>query len=198
MFTKKTFAVLIAVVLLGITTNVSAWDGQRKGFILGVGSGFGLTSFTQEVEYLGVSETSDRENKLALNTDFKIGYAPNNTLAIYYDNKVSWFGITNALGEDVTITNGLSSLGVTYFFNQAAPSPFLSGGIGISSWAAPFEENTDTWTGFGLFVGGGYEFARHWSTEINLMWGNPSNEVSGVEITSNSFSLMFTVNVLGY
>ncbi len=118
-----------------------------------------------------------------MNTDFKIGYAPTNTLAIYYDNKVSWFGITNAIGEDVTIASGLTALGVTYFFKPDAPSSFVSGGVGVSSWALPLEDNPpDPWSGFGLFVGGGYEFAKHWSTEINLIWGNPSDEESGFKL----------------
>ena len=36
-------------------------------------------------------ETSDRENRFGLQTDFKIGGAPSDQLQIYYTNKVSWY-----------------------------------------------------------------------------------------------------------
>jgi len=103
MLHKLLLVALIVCALIGVATDALAWDGQRQGFVLGFGLGPGLSTFTQTIEYMGMSETSDRENKLALNTDFKIGYAPNNLLQIYWMSKVSWFGLENVLGDNVTI-----------------------------------------------------------------------------------------------
>jgi hypothetical protein len=194
---------LVAFLLLCVTTEVDAFDGQRKGFILGGGAGLAHTSFTQEVsvDYWGYHESveSDRENKVGVATDFKIGYAWDNSWAIYYTSKVSWFGMENTYGKDVTIASGQGAAAVTHWFKPQVPSWFVAGGLGYSTWSLPFEDNApDTWIGPGLFMGGGYEFSRHWSFEGYLAWGKPKDTEWGVEVSSNTFSIMLSVNVLGY
>ncbi len=198
MFTKKVLGVLVGCIVLSVATNVLAWDGQRKGFILGGGLGLGMTSFTQTLEFMGMSETSPREDKFGFQTDFKIGYAPTDLLQIYYVSKVSWFELKNVFGDEVTITSGLGGAGVSYYLQPEAPSAFFTGGIGIATWDLPFEERADAWAGFGLYAGAGYEFTRYWNVEFDFVWGNPSEEVSGLKASTNALSLMFTINVLGY
>ena len=174
---------IIACILFCFVTDALAWDGQRKGFILGFGLGPGLTSFTQTVEYKGMRETSDRENEFGLQTDFKIGYAPNNFLQIYWMSKVSWF-----------IAHGVAGLGISYYFKPESPSPYLTGGLGYSSWTTPFEVGAEAWYGPGLSVGVGYEFFRHWSAEVNLSWGKPEEKFFGISL--NVLSVRFTVHYL--
>lgn len=197
--------VFAGFILLCVAGNAHAWDSQRQGFLLGFGVGPGLTSFTQTVAvsdpFSGgtISFESDRENKAGVATDFKIGYAPNNSWAIYYTSKVSWFGIENALGDNVTIANGLGAAAVCYWFQPQAPAPFVAGGIGFSTWSVPFEDPApDTWIGPGLFAGGGYEFSKHWSVEGYLSWGKPKDTIWGIEVSSNALSFMIVLNVLGY
>jgi hypothetical protein len=153
------------------------------------------------LSYGGWSQSveSDREDKVGVITDFKIGYAPDNSWAIYYTSKVSWFGIENALGNNVTIANGMGAAAVSYWFKPQAPSPFVAGGLGFSTWSLPFEDNPpDTWIGPGLFAGGGYEFSRHVSVEGYLSWGKPKDKMWGIEVSSNALSVMVLLNVLGY
>ena len=190
-------------VVLCVTTVAGAFDGERQGFILGVGVGSGLTSYTYtasaDYDRAAVSVTSDRENVFPLMSDFKIGYAPNDLLEIYWMSKVSWFGDEALYGEDVTIANGLGGLGVTYFFQPAAPSAFVSGGIGFSSWSLPLEEDPpDSWVGVGLSAGAGYEFAPHWYVAGDVCWGKPSTDEYGVDISANALSIKLTINVIGY
>lgn len=202
MFSSRAIAVVGACVLLNCASDAFAFDGQRQGFILGIGAGPGLTSFTQTLDLGswpgGGSETTDRENKFGLQTDFKIGYAPSNTFQVYYSNKVSWFGIENALGEDVIITSGVMGVGASYYLSPEAPSLFFGGGLGVSVWNAPFEDGSEAWTGFGLYTWAGYEFSRHWNVELDVVWGKPSKQESGIEASANALSLMFKVDVLGY
>lgn len=195
---KVTQLALIACLTLCIATGASAFDGNRKGFILGGGLGLGLTSFTQTLEFPDTSVTSDRENKFAVMTDFKIGYGATEQVLVYYTNKVSWFSLENVLGENVIIVNGVGGVGMTYFFQPVAPSPYILGELGLSIWNAPFEEGSEAWYGFGLAVGAGYEFSRHYSVEVNLTWGKPGKEVGGVKASSNALSLMVTINALAY
>jgi len=194
----RTLVSVLVVALLCSATAACAFDGQRQGFILGVGAGAGLTSYTQTLSYGGLSETSDRENAFGVMTDFKIGYAPSDAMEIYWMSKVSWFGMENSLGDNVTIANGVAGLGITYFLQPSAPSAFLTGGIGFSSWAAPFEEDVDPWYGLGVSAGAGYEFAPHWYIEGDVCWGSPSTEESGLEVSANAVSAKLTLNVIAY
>ncbi len=198
-------AIILALTLsliFGMTKGGLAFDGNRKGFIIGIGIGPGYTTFNQTLKssFSGntFTRTSERENKLTFMSDFKIGYAPSNFLQIYWMSKVSWFKLKNSLEDDVTIANGFGGIGVTYSFNSDGPSPFLSGGLGFSTWALPFEQGAETMTGLGVVAGVGYEFARHWSFEFDLMWGQPNTTESGLELTTNALSFKFTLNVLAY
>jgi opacity protein-like surface antigen len=196
---RKTCLVISIVVAMSfLTLTANAFDGMRKGFTLGGGIGPGFTTFTQEASSGYYSEKSDRENKLGLMTDFKIGYAPTDFWEIYYTSKVSWFGIENVLGDNVTIANGLGAIGATYYFKPAAPSPFIAGGIGLATWMAPFESGSETWIGFGLFVGAGYEFAPHFNVEADLIWGKPTDSDFGTDYSTNALTIKVTVNALAY
>lgn len=199
---KTIFAVSMIFIIFFLTITASAFDGKRKGFILGGGIGPGFTSYTQELAgwdpYFGYTKIkSDQETKVALMTNFKIGYAPTDFWELYYTSKVSWFSFESISG-DVIIANGISALGVTYYFKPEAPSPFTAGGIGFSTWNAPFESDSDTWIGLGLFAGAGYEFTKHFNIEVDLLWGKPGDSELGIDVSTNALSVKVTVNALAY
>jgi hypothetical protein len=182
-----------------LATSAGAFDGQRKGFILGGGLGFGMTTFSQTLKSGGESYTSDNENKGALTTNFKIGFAQDEQVEFYYAAKVTWFGITNVYNDDVTVANGLSAFGMTYNLKPILPTYFITGGIALATWDLPFENPApDTWTGLGLYAGAGYEFAKHYSVEFDLLYGNPGDSEGGLKISSNAVSFTLTVNALAY
>jgi len=164
---KKVLAVMLAgLFLLILSANAQAFDGQRKGFILGGGLGLGMTSYTLEFGTL----TSDRFNKISFMTDFKIGYAPTDQVEIYYSSKGSWWSESGT-----TFLHSYGTAALSYYLLPQSPTFYLTGGIGFSSLAAPFENNTTTETGFGFFGGAGYEFIRHFAIEANLMYGQPGS-----------------------
>ncbi|MCZ6818589.1 MAG: hypothetical protein O7G31_03775, partial [Calditrichaeota bacterium] len=72
-------AIIVAVVCIFINTNLLAFDGQRAGFILGGGIGAGFLS-----NKTSFGSFSNTESETVFLTNFKIGYAPSNTLEIYY------------------------------------------------------------------------------------------------------------------
>ena len=157
----------------------------------------GLTSFTQEVDATDFGEgtvKSDRENKAAFATDFKIGGGFTERFLLYYANRVAWIGFDNALDEHITVAHGTGFVGASYYMQDEAPSVYLMGTIGFSTWSAPVESDSDAWTGFGIGVGIGYEFAPHWSVEGTLNWGNPGQD----EFTTNAVSFLVTVSGLAY
>jgi len=181
-----------------MASSAHAWDNERRGFVLGIGLGTGVTSFRQEVESGGQSATSDTENQAGLMTDFKIGYAWSDQWLLCYNSGTSWFAMRNALGDKVTISSDVNGLCLMHYFQPTAPSWFLSGTVGFSGWDAPFEEGSDAWIGAGLAVGGGYEFSPHWYVQGDLLFGNPSEEDSGTKFTTTATTLRVTINVMGY
>jgi hypothetical protein len=198
MFRKELVILFCLITMAGITTHVDAFDGQRKGFILGGGLGLGSTDFEQSIDVGPFSSVSGGESTFSFQTNFKIGYAPSEQMEIYYFSHQAFFGMENILRNNVTIASGVGGAGVTYFFKTQVPSFFIAGGIGMAMWALPFESNADTWTGFGLTASGGYEFSRHVSFEVGITYGEPSLRVLGVDFTTKATTIRATINALAY
>ena len=199
--------ILIAVIMIS-ATSASALDGTRKGFILGFGIGPGVTSWEQEISgsFLGisVSRKSDKESSFGLTTDFKIGGGITEQFLLYYENRVAWFNFdyafTDAQGnviltESITFAHAIGLLGASYYLNVDAPSIYILGSVGLSTWSAPFESTwEETWAGVGVSAGVGYEFAKHWSAEGTINFGKPGTELfPGIDYSINALSFLFTV-----
>lgn len=192
MFCRIFPKVIFLYTIFNIATASYGWDGRRDGFVLGGGIGIGPTIYNQTVRdlYTGATLTTGTTTSFGFQTDFKIGYAPMKYLQIHWLSKVSWFGMINVYGDKVLITNGIAGAGVTYFFFKDAPSPFLTGGLGYSTW--------DDWFGFGMSIGGGYEFLPHCSVNGDILWGIPGTAESGLEASTNALTLRVTINLCGY
>lgn len=190
---------LVCILVLGIASNASAWDKERRGFILGIGMGPGYSSYTDTRDSSGQEIFSANESKFAFLSDFKIGYAPNNKLMVYWLSKVAWFGKNDSTTDyqDNTIASGVGGLGISYFLKPQAPSLFVTAGAGFSAWSIPFE-GTDPWTGIGFAWGLGYEFSTNWNVEANVVLGKPKDEVGNIKSSASVFSFGLAFNVIGY
>lgn len=180
---KKILTVVCMIILS--YSNLYSFDGERKGFILGGGIGAGYLSNSTSF-----NSNSNTDSRAVFLTNFKIGYAPSNTLEIYYLSKVSWWG-----ESDITFTLGLSAVATTFYFDKTTETGWsISGGIGLSTLSAPFEVGLESSNGFGLFAGGGYEFSSHWNIELDLLYSTITD--GGADL--NSFGVQLTVNVLAF
>lgn len=181
----------ITCILLLAFSNLYAFDGVRKGFILGGGIGAGYLSNTTSFNSLSVTNS-----RVVFLTNFKIGYAPGNSLEIYYISKVSWWGQSNDINGSSTIfTSGLSAIAATVYIDGTVPTGwFISGGLGLSILDEPFENNSESSNGFGLFGGGGYEFSSHWSVELDLLYST----VTDAGNDFNSLGVLMTINFLAF
>lgn len=193
------WVVVAAICLAGmIVSDAQAFDGHRRGFFLGGGLGPGFTAFKQTIEEYGESASSDWETKVSFFTDIKIGYAPDERHMIYYFSDASWFGLDNMYGSTVTLANGVDGLGMTIYFQPKAPSPYVNFGIGLASWNAVSESNADTWYGFGIMAGAGYEFARHWSLEGTLTYGHPTKTIWDTKVSTDAIAFGVKIIALAY
>jgi hypothetical protein len=171
MLVKCIHWITLSLIFLFLTCNAHAFDGHRKGFVLGIGLGSGLITF---------SPGEDPKYRLAAITDFRIGYAIDNSWQLYWTFKDAQLRLHKS-------TNWLmfEGIGCSYYFKPEAVSPFVAGGIGFSNYGG-----SNRYSHFGSFAGGGLEFSRHLSLETYLSWA--------VTHCGKFLSLRISVNVLGY
>lgn len=159
---------------------------NRKGFIVGIGAGAGL----HRAPGITVRDRSGRLissrggiNNFAVVTDFKIGYAPSDQVLIYYSNKAAF---TSDSRYDVV---GITGAGVTYMRKRTSPSIFFTGSIGAGI-GGNISQGSNSESGAGFSVGGGYEFRRHLSLAgdaIFVRLGNGQNHT----VFKASFNYLF-------
>jgi len=180
------------LLMAGLSRDSVAWDGERKGFLLGAGLGSGFASVRSKATF-GSSSASDRMNKVPISGNAMIGFAPNNHWAIYLTEKYNYM---SEQGEwAVGIFQGLAT---RYYTREHAKSVFLSGGIGFGSFGVLDEGDIRGRRGLGLFAGVGYEFAKHWSIEGDLTFSNITDDDFGIDLNTKVVAFMVTINVLGY
>jgi len=159
-----TLVTLLHVVLL---TNVaSAFDGRRSGFILGGGVGPAYATFDYRSSY------PSRAKTFGAQTAFIIGGGASDQVTISYTGLQFWGnGASGEVGFAL-----LPSAEVRYFLSSEAPSFFGALGFGLSL----YDDLGGEWNfggGFAPHFGIGYEFARHYSFEVDLAYTvGPSGE----------------------
>jgi opacity protein-like surface antigen len=189
---------IMIVFLLGsilLASAAHAFDGQRRGFVLGAGLGFG--SAKQVVEATGgdVSiEGSTSEGGLA--TDFRIGGGLNEQWLLYWTSQQVFF-TAQAFGEDALFGQGLAGVGASYYLQPQAPSFFFEAALGIGS-IIDFE-NDESDAGLGLLIGLGYEFAAHW--QVGMSWSFTQigdDQIGDIDVDTRIETFRFGVTWLGY
>jgi hypothetical protein len=191
---------LLATATFAHASAVQAFDGHRKGFVIGIGVGPGLTSYTQELkaELTSFSETIADESKTAVVTDFKLGGGVSDQFLLYYENRVSWFGTKDAAGTDFLVAHAIGLLGASLYLRPASPSPYVLMSVGTSAWVTIVESQTNSAVGPGMSAGVGYEFKRGWAAEATVNWGRPKDTTGGMDLTTTAVSGMLTVGYTGY
>lgn len=190
---------ILSFIILMIFQNLCqddlfAQNGMRKGFILGIGVGPGFIKYRGEYENFGLISIGEEKSRLTVMSDFKIGYAPNDNLAIYWMSKVSWFNRETSFDKELTIS-GVAGLGASYYLNSEFPSLYFNGGVGYSTWGTlDFPQGNSTYLGLGFVIGAGYEFAKHFSVEGNISWGRPNEDF----FSYNVYAFRITLNYLLY
>ncbi len=152
-----------------LSAHLPAFNGQKKGFILGGGIGAG---------YLSYKETSPefKLNRFAGAGNFKIGYAPTDSFEIYFVGDLSMFGyLFQGDVDDMGVTViGFNGLGLTKYLSTRGTGFFVSGGVGISflSFFSTRTGSGDVNGGLGLLGGIGYDLSRHWRIQGDVVYTN--------------------------
>lgn len=173
----RTCAVFL-LLLLVLSSQVMAFNGQRKGFILGGGVGAGWLNFKE----LGW----EVYNKLSGAGNFKIGYAPSNSLEIYFTENINVFTV----GE-TSYAVGIGGVGVTKYLNPKGTGFFVFGGVGMGLLTL-LETGGGSNNGFGLIGGIGYDIAKHWNIQADVLY------TSLEQGFQKSLSIRATINFLAF
>ena len=167
---------LFLLASLALSAGLSA-DDQKRGFIVGVGLGAGHVGYTS---YWSWETWKSRAYAIAGN--FKIGYAPSNSLELFVMSDGMFYRREGAKDALAILGAGLAK-----YLGHAGTGPYVTGGIGMSvlsrsSWDGSLE------TGLGGLFGLGYEFVKHLSIQgdvfvASLFRGN--EKASGWRLTLN-------------
>lgn len=148
--------ILLASILLTIG-EAQAFDGSRRGFILGLGAGWGEARQALSVT-LGDMEFDASSDHSGIATDFRIGGGVSDQWLLYWTSQQVFFDSGGG-----AMAQGIGAVGATWYSRAEAPALLLEGGVGLGGVADLDGGGTDT--GFGIMLGAGYEFARHWQLE---------------------------------
>jgi hypothetical protein len=166
----------LAVSLLIIPTRVAtAFDGRREGFLLAFGVGVGNLSISDDLPAIGAQ------------TDLRLGFGVSDRVSVYYTGKQFWYK-----AEDLFLTDLIPMVGVTYRLQPSERSLSVSFGGGASLVAGARHHEWGAGVGGAGFVGMGYQFARRWQVELDVI-------ASGlIGSSAKIYNVGLTLNVLAY
>jgi len=160
------YAVMLTMIVL--PRAVHAFDGHRKGFVLGGG--------------LGVGRYSDASS-LVLTTDLRIGYGVSDQILVSYSgiaySEVQFEGDENA--------GLLISVRGTYYLSAQSPSLMVSGGIGPVIAALSSGRDPDPVAA--PYLGIGFEFPKHMSLQYDFIY---------LPFSNDDWVSILRINVLAY
>ncbi|MEZ5358801.1 MAG: hypothetical protein R3F48_08195 [Candidatus Zixiibacteriota bacterium] len=180
---KRSVFVLFILALICVS-SLGAFDGARKGFVLGGGVGFAANAgweFDDKLFDFIPVKASENNGGGALN--FFLGYAWDEKNMIAYEANVA--GYSSDL-FDQNITQTFTGPEWCHYYGSTGKSIYTTVGLGLYIFDG---ENFDAFEpGPGLMLGGGYEFARHFQVGFNLAFGSISE--AGVDVKLHHVSIL--------
>ncbi len=196
--TRSALVALLGIaMLLGITMlcagSAQAFDGKRKGFVLGGGLGIAANSHW-EIDNLPVSE-----DKAGLGLNLLVGYAWDESNMIVYEGNVTGYSsdVASSVGRftgmgDQTITQGFNGAAWYHYYGSVGRSLFTTVGLGVYVFDVKDFKANDP--GFGLLLGVGYEIARHW--QFGAYFGGGQTTSSGTDFKQSHINV--NLNVIAF
>lgn len=192
MLKTRSLGFLITVVSLLLSADALAFDGNRKGLLLGVG--LGLHGGSAEDYESGFATSSGGSGGLA--TSLKVGIGLTNHFSLYYVRNASWFRLQFGFNDPFIYLAGISGIGASLYFNNAARSPYILAAVGRGDYGAPFETSPIMRETTSYMVGVGYEFSKRQMLEATALFVElDHNFEESLQLAS---SLQFTYNFLLY
>jgi len=170
-----------AVLLASATTTAQAFDGDRKGFQIGIGIG----GHTTAMNFSNSNQPGSFDSEQKLAASFHLGYGFSNRITGFIGGKG---GTVLVDGFDGTLA--IAGVGATVYLSETSPSLYLTGlvGSGSLSMNVADAENADLRdTGAGWLAGIGYEVTKRLHMEFTYGRAeltDPNNELNTSELES--------------
>lgn len=147
-------ALLALIVVLTPPSDALAFDGNRHGFILGFGGGYGgLFAVSQNVP--------DVSGKGVL-TELVVGHGVSEQWLVHYSGRQIW-----GSSHGILYTGLFPSVAVTHYTLPKSPSTYLTASLGAAAAGdVAFDNGRGSVTGPVVFAGVGYETAKHIGFEL--------------------------------
>ena len=179
---KVVFAVFI--LSLGTSASAYAWDGDRQGFLLGVGAG--------TINQVIANDAKEAGNFAQAIGNSRIGYAfdSKNAVLLYSQGLYS----VNA-GINPSVNATYTGLNYQNWSKDEPQSSTKFAGFGVIGMSAGYSYDGNSFDpeyGFGVNFGYGREVVKHTSIELNIVTGYIP------EYKEFLFGISTTFNLLGY
>jgi len=173
-FTRVLAVICLVIVMV---SSASAFNGLRKGFVLGGGLGL-----APAVRY---SHGAFSNSNIGGSAHVFLGYAWGEHNMIVYES--------NAAGTqagDADYGQGFAGPAWYHYFGPQGKAFFTAVGLGYTYFQLEGDEATDP--GIGYMIGGGYEFARHFQVAMYLSCGKTTQDFwpVDIEIRHNNFNII--------
>lgn len=206
--------IVFALLVLAVAPAAAyAFDGQRPGFIFGMGIGTGKAKQAVEMSVDNLTVGAEMGNS-GYTFNWKIGGGVSDKVWIYFENhqmlfnaeysdfRVEASGIQESIHE-ANFLQGITGLGVTYFLEPQAPSFFFSGLGGVAEIWGPLGHNEAFDVAAGYQIGAGYEFIKSLSVEVTYMKavvtsGDDDRDLANMEFDQSISNLAISLNWIWY
>ncbi len=164
---------------------VTAFDGQRQGFVLGFGLGYA------PIVDISAPGYGFEESQSGLATDLLAGYGWNNHDILLLSDEGSALS-TDKTGNDVSI-HVIGSLKWNHYFGLEKHPFFTSVGVGVISFGTRYFDVDGS--GFGYTLGVGKEIFKQVQIGVQYYGGHTTNSYG---VSANHSAVNFLVTVMAY
>ncbi len=176
---------LCAILILIGATPSHAFNGMRRGFVLGGGLGVApAVHYSKDVSGDGdASLEPPEETKRGPAGNLFLGYGWNEQNLIVFEFNLSSME-SDELGSDARISQGYAGPAWYHYFKPIAPTFFSIAGVGFyscqvdegaSDWGRGWREGYSHDRGFGWQGGAGYEISHHLQVSFVVNGGKTSH-----------------------
>jgi hypothetical protein len=180
---KTTMILITLLILCSLASSASAFDGERKGFVLGFGLGFSPAAHSSHTnEGVTFEETASGGAG-----SFYLGYGWNEKNTLVFDSTFTFF--TSRLYNRRETIQGFTGVSWYHYYGKKGKSFFTTLGVGMYSYDLEgiyihIDFNPEdseprpqfpTDDGPGFLLGAGYEFSSHWQVGAFLSAGATQN-----------------------
>ncbi len=168
--------ITLTLMLLFIASSVSAFDGMRRGFVIGGGIGFSADSkWSTKVLGFNIEESGSGSAG-----NFLIGYGWDEYNMIVADANVAIY--KTSLFEPEDITQGFSGVAWYRYFGEKGSAFFTA--LGLGQYVFEVSNLGSNVEGLGFLLGAGYEFSPHFQAAFYFNSGQTKDGGFDFEHTS--------------